>query len=160
MTSALCHKGPVIKSVDIFAAVSLIKPWKRLLSCRWFEIPWHSCDCNAEKFPWRQSIWIIRGVLSQKQVWRAEKSNYLSLPFWPVSDKTLPICSVVGHTLCDDSDWGNLFTETLVTTKMLTSQTKCISVLPVLCHNTTVILNFSVLVIICFFTTIVCWWIR
>ena len=47
---ALCgthHKGPVMRSSDVFVAVRISKLFNKRFNCGWSEIPWHSCYVNV-----------------------------------------------------------------------------------------------------------------
>ena len=47
VTVGFPSKGPVMRYFDVYFGDSLNKQPNKRSSCRWFEIPWSSCDCNV-----------------------------------------------------------------------------------------------------------------
>ena len=61
VSSGFLHKGPVMPIFDIPFVVSLNKLLIKQWNCRWFEMPWHSCDITTMSqkvtFVWAYSWW-------------------------------------------------------------------------------------------------------
>ena len=55
--SSTFHKGPVMRSFNVFFCVSLNEPLNEQSSCRWFDTPWRSCVVIIMLRIWSSAHW-------------------------------------------------------------------------------------------------------